>query len=173
MNPHDDVTIWKFFRIIGSLCGEFTGHRWNPPQRPVTRSLDVSFDLFLNKQLSKQSWGWWFETPSRSLWFHCNDLWIITSNDVLKEEKYIFIICDYSKLLKSLHLIQGWVSKSYFCVDVMPDIQWQSGYSLLTEGPHEIGNIHPISLDLWFTSHNIVWSCFVLHKSRKVYQSWQ
>ena len=23
--------------------------------------------------LSKQSWGWWFETPSRSLWRHCND----------------------------------------------------------------------------------------------------
>ena len=27
----------------------------------------------LNKGLSKQSWGWWFETPSRSLWRHCND----------------------------------------------------------------------------------------------------
>ena len=28
---------------------------------------------FLNKRLSKQSWGWRFETPSRSLWRHCND----------------------------------------------------------------------------------------------------
>ena len=26
----------------------------------------------MNKQLSKQSWGWWFETPSCSLWHHCN-----------------------------------------------------------------------------------------------------
>ena len=26
----------------------------------------------LIKQLSKQSWGWWFETSSRSLWRHCN-----------------------------------------------------------------------------------------------------
>ena len=26
----------------------------------------------LNKRLSKQWWGWWFETPSRSLWRHCN-----------------------------------------------------------------------------------------------------
>ena len=25
-----------------------------------------------NKWLSKQSWGWRFETPSRSLWRHCN-----------------------------------------------------------------------------------------------------
>ena len=29
--------------------------------------------LRLNKQLSKQSWGWRFETPSRSLWRHCNE----------------------------------------------------------------------------------------------------
>ena len=35
-----------------------------PAQRPVTRSFDVFFDLHPNKWLSKQSWGWWFETPS-------------------------------------------------------------------------------------------------------------
>ena len=38
------------------VTGEF------PTQRPVTRSSDVFFDLRLNKRLSKQSWGWWFET---------------------------------------------------------------------------------------------------------------
>ena len=43
-----------------------------PSQRPVTRSFDVFFDLRLNKRLSKPLWGWWFETPSRSLWRHCN-----------------------------------------------------------------------------------------------------
>ena len=43
-----------------------------PSQRPVTRSFDVFFDLRLNKRLSKQSKHWWFETPSRSLWRHCN-----------------------------------------------------------------------------------------------------
>ena len=43
-----------------------------PAQRPVTRSLDVLFDLRLNKRLSKQSWGWWFETLSRRLWRHRN-----------------------------------------------------------------------------------------------------
>ena len=31
----------------------------------ITRSFDVLSDLRLNKRLSKQSWGWWFETPSR------------------------------------------------------------------------------------------------------------
>ena len=43
-----------------------------PSERPVTRSFDVWFDLYLNKRLSKQPWGWWVETPSRSLWRRCN-----------------------------------------------------------------------------------------------------
>ena len=50
------------------VTGEF------PTQRPVTRSFDVVFDLRLNKRLSKQGWGWWFETPSRPLWRHCNNI---------------------------------------------------------------------------------------------------
>ena len=43
-------------------------------QRPVMRSFDVFFELHQNKQLSKQSWGWWFETPSCPLWRQCNDI---------------------------------------------------------------------------------------------------
>ena len=43
-----------------------------PTQRPVTQSFDVFFDLCLNKRLNKQSWGWWFETPSRPLSRHGN-----------------------------------------------------------------------------------------------------
>ena len=50
------------------VTGEF------PTQRSVTRSFDVSFDARLNKPLSKQSWGWWFETPSRPLWRHSNNV---------------------------------------------------------------------------------------------------
>ena len=45
-----------------------------PTQRPVTRSFDAFFDLRLNKRLSKQSWGWWFETLPRPFWRHSNDL---------------------------------------------------------------------------------------------------
>ena len=42
--------------------------------REFTGPFDVFFDLRLNKRLSKHSWGWWFETLSRPLWRHCNDL---------------------------------------------------------------------------------------------------
>ena len=61
----------NIFRVTG-LCAEnspITGEF--PAQRPVTRSFDAFFDLRLNKQLSKQSWGWWFETPL--LWRRCDD----------------------------------------------------------------------------------------------------
>ena len=43
-----------------------------PTQRAVTRSFDVYFDLRPNKRLSKQLWGWWFETQSLPLWRHRN-----------------------------------------------------------------------------------------------------
>ena len=46
------------------VIGEF------PAQRPVMRSFDIFFDLCLNKRLSKQPWGWWFETPSHTVWRH-------------------------------------------------------------------------------------------------------
>ena len=58
-----------------------------PTQRPVTRSFYVFLDLRVDKRLSKQSWAWWFETQSSSLWRHCNDYdnsdrkWIRFQND--------------------------------------------------------------------------------------------
>ena len=52
--------------VNSPVPGEF------PAQRPVTWSFDVFFDLRLNKRLSKQSWGWWFEMLSCPLWRHCN-----------------------------------------------------------------------------------------------------
>ena len=60
----------NIFRVTGPLCGEFTGPGEFPAQRPVTRSFDVFFGLRLNTRLSKQPWGWWFETPSWPLWRH-------------------------------------------------------------------------------------------------------
>ena len=62
----------NIFRVTGPLCRKFIGPGDLLTQRPVTRSFDVFFDPSLNKWLSKQLWGWLFETPSRSLWRHCN-----------------------------------------------------------------------------------------------------
>ena len=62
----------NIFRVTGHLCGEFTGPRWIPRTKASDAIFDVFFDLCLNKRLSKQSWGWWFETLSRPLWRHFN-----------------------------------------------------------------------------------------------------
>ena len=63
------------FPVLLAICagnspvfGEF------PTQRPVTRSFDDFLDLRLNKRLSKQWWGWWFETLSHPLWRHRNGM---------------------------------------------------------------------------------------------------
>ena len=62
------------FSTLLALCAEtslVTGEF--PAQRLVTWSFDVFFDLRLNKRLSKQSWGWWFERPSQPSRRHYND----------------------------------------------------------------------------------------------------
>ena len=74
-----DQTLFNFVWIINHIESLSRwplnpSHRWIPGQfqRPVTRSFDAFFDLRMNKRLSKQSLGWWFETTSQSLWRHCN-----------------------------------------------------------------------------------------------------
>ena len=72
------------FSALLALCA------WNSPvtgefpsQRPVTRTFDDFFDLRLIKRLSKRSRRWWFETPSWSLWRHCNAT--ITTYHILRK----------------------------------------------------------------------------------------
>ena len=84
---HDDIIKWKHFPRYWSFVREFTGI---PAQRPVTWSFDVFFNLRLNKRLRKQSRGWWFETPSCSLWRHC-DVKHFTADDVTKWRKHFVV----------------------------------------------------------------------------------
>ena len=68
------------------VTGEF------PAQRPVTRSFNVFLNLRLNEWLSKQWWGWWFETPSCPLWRHYN-----------KSHAVADFSCFHKKNIKFLH----------------------------------------------------------------------
>ena len=67
-----------FSALLAFCAGNSPVHGEFPTQRPVTRSFDIFFDLRLNKRLSKQSWGWWSETPSSSLWRHRNGNRVLT-----------------------------------------------------------------------------------------------
>ena len=62
----------KILRVTGLLCGEFTGHRGILHTKATDAELWCFFDLCMNGRLIEQSWGWWFETPSCSLWRHFN-----------------------------------------------------------------------------------------------------
>ena len=86
-HTHDDVIKWKHFSALLAICagnspipGEFS------TKRPVTRSFDIFLDLRLNIRLSKQSWGWWFETLSRLLWRHRNVLNIYAPEHSLNDK---------------------------------------------------------------------------------------
>ena len=59
---HYAVIKWKHFPHYWPFV------RGTPSQRPVTQRFDIFFDLCLSKQTGR----WWFETPSRSSWCHCN-----------------------------------------------------------------------------------------------------
>ena len=63
----------KFSALLAICAGNSPVSGEFPTQRPVTRSFDVYFDLRPDKRLSKQLWGWWFETLSHSLWRHRNE----------------------------------------------------------------------------------------------------
>ena len=109
----------NIFRVTGHLCGEFTVTGEFPAQRPVMRGFDVFFDMRPYKRLSKQWWGWWFETPSCPLWRQCNGLCyfnlcraeLILENLYFRKlvfsvnsplEKWLKCTCKFSKKISAL-----------------------------------------------------------------------
>ena len=71
----------NIFRVTGHLCGKFNGPRWISRTKASDAELWFFFDLRLNKRLSKQPRGWWFETLSSPLWRHrnvCDSKWKIS-----------------------------------------------------------------------------------------------
>ena len=70
---HDDVIKWKHFPRYWPFVRGIHRSPGNSPHKGQWRgALMFSLICALNKRLNKQSWGWWFETSSRSLWRHRN-----------------------------------------------------------------------------------------------------
>ena len=71
------LTWWRHQReTFPALLAICAGNSPVPDEFPSHRSVTRSFDVFFDprpKRLSKQSWGWWFETPSRPFLRHHND----------------------------------------------------------------------------------------------------
>ena len=108
---HDDVIKWKHFPRYWSLVLGI--HRWpiNSPHKGLwRRAMMFSLICALNKRLSKQSWGWWFETSSRPLWCQCN---------VQRERflTYTFMMYYKELLIMTFTANREWVQILYFRVN--------------------------------------------------------
>ena len=61
------------FSALLALYAENSPVPVNSTHKGQWRGPLMFFYLRPNKRLIKQPWGWWFETPSWSLWHQCND----------------------------------------------------------------------------------------------------
>ena len=69
---HDDVIKWKRFPRYWPFVRGIHRSPVNSLHKGQWRGALIFFYLRLNKRLSKHSRGWWFGTPFRSFWRHCN-----------------------------------------------------------------------------------------------------
>ena len=82
MTIPDDVIKWKYFPRYWPFVRGIHRSPVNSPHKGQWRgALRFSMICAWKKLLSKQSWGWWFETLGRSLWRHINDK---TKNDAAR-----------------------------------------------------------------------------------------
>ena len=87
---HDDVIKWKHFPRYWPFVQRIHRSPVNSPHKGQGRgALIFSFDLLMNKRLSKRWRGWWFQTQSRPLWRHCNG---IGFNIICKIAIYVFAV---------------------------------------------------------------------------------
>ena len=81
-----ETRYWPFVRGI-----HLSPVRWIP----LTKARNAEFWWFFlsawNKGLSKQSWSWWFERLSCSLWRHCNVSSLNWHGKFFVEDKDLFI----------------------------------------------------------------------------------
>ena len=90
---HDGVIKWTHFPRYWPFVREIHRSPLNSPHKGQWRGASMfSLICALNKRLSKQSWGWWFETPSCSIWRHCNLMNGCSSNPVRPIWYFIMVL---------------------------------------------------------------------------------
>ena len=82
---HRNIFAWwrhqlETFSALPAICAGIHRSPVNPGEFPTRMPVRCFFDLRPNKRLSKQSWGWWFETPSFPLCRHCHGYWEFAEN---------------------------------------------------------------------------------------------
>ena len=105
---HDDVIKWKHFPCYWSFMRRIHQSPVNSPHKGQWwGTFMFSLICALNKRVSKQSWGWWFETPSHSFWCHYN------GNSDCNRQKCI-------ALMKYLSMTERWIHFIWHSVILLP-----------------------------------------------------
>ena len=113
---HDDVIKWKHFPRYWPFVRGIHRSSVNSPHKGHWRgALMFSSICALNKRLSKQSWGWWFEISSRSLWRHCN------AKSKASYQRIPLSIYTTTFLFANV-LISGWVRSVLLCNTCINDV---------------------------------------------------
>ena len=152
---HDDVIIWKHFPCYWPFVRGIHRPRWiRRTQRPVTRRFDVFFDLRLNKRLSKQPWGWWFETLSRPLWRHRN---------VMTLSHYLNRFDSSSKVSCGIHV--RYLTKTGYDINRFANYTCTCRYLILHHLPVSVmdqgypqGPLAVVGATVFAVTHNKSWS---------------
>ena len=82
-----------FSTILDFMRGIHRSPVNSPHKGQWSEALMFSLICSLNKRLSKQSWCWWFETLSRSLWHHCNDNNLIVATSFRRHNDVVIASC--------------------------------------------------------------------------------
>ena len=87
---HNDVIKWKHLPRYWPFVRGIHRSPVNSPHNGLWRGAFVFY--LMNRQLSEQSWGRWFKTPSLSLWRRCNG-WQPISPILMSQYAIAFKIC--------------------------------------------------------------------------------
>ena len=109
---HSSISWWRHqMETFSALLAIYAGIHRSPvisPHKGQWCGALMFSDLRPNKQLSKQWWGWWFQTSSYPLWRHrnvsrymCIVFVVLCVNSVLPDS----IVCSYDSFIK---IIRKW-----------------------------------------------------------------
>ena len=142
---HGDVIKWKHFSRSWPFVREFTGDRWIPHKKASDAKLRCF--LWSDKRLSKQSWGWWFETPTCSYDVTVMERYKFRSHKFIRNKwnsvdpHYMYNETNHSKALhvsryfldllsQSLELRDDWMSNHFEIWQAIPT-QFQGDWKTL------------------------------------------
>ena len=131
----------NIFRVAGLSCGDFTRHRWIP--RMQASDAELLYFLWSAHEPTVEQWCRWFETPSRSLWRHCNGKQHINYNLVRRQRTKVI----HCNILAYEYVSDMFITSPVLYVDNVMQASifkpWQARYLLQ----------HELAINKWHVIH--------------------